>query len=56
MFYFPLKSKIAAKSGENGKFSPLHNILLYNRVDQKFARNHSISYGFRDICEFSHFH
>ena len=37
MFYFPLKSKMAAKSGENSNFSPLHRILLYYPVGQKFA-------------------
>ena len=49
LFHFPLKSKMAAKSGENWNFSPLYRILLYYPVGQKFARNHSISYGFRDI-------
>ena len=53
MFYFPLKSKMAVKSGENWNFSPLHRILLYYPVGQKFARNRSISYGFRDIHTFS---
>ena len=32
---------MAAKSGENGNFSPLHRILLYYPMGQKFARNHS---------------
>ena len=49
MFYFLLKSKMAAKSGENRNFSPLKRILLYYPVGQKFAQNHSISYDFRDI-------
>ena len=53
MFYFPLKSKMAAKSGENSNFSPLHRMLLYLPVDQKFARNRSISYRFRYIHNFS---
>ena len=51
-FHFPQKSKMAAESGENGNFPPLHKRLLYHLVDQKFARNHSISYGFRDIDTF----
>ena len=54
MFYFPPKSKMAAKSGENGNFCPLHSILLYYSVGQKFARNCSVSYGLRDICDFFH--
>ena len=49
---FSSNPKMAAKSGENGKFSPLHRTLLYYPVDQKFARNCSISYGFRDIHTF----
>ena len=52
MFYFLLKSKMATKSDENCN-SPLHRILLYYPVGQKFARNRSISYGFRDIHTFS---
>ena len=43
---------MAAKSGENRNFSPLHRMLLYYPVGQKFARNRSISYGFRDIHTF----
>ena len=35
MFYIPLKSKMAAKSGENWNFSPLHRTLLYYPVGQK---------------------
>ena len=31
----------------------MHKILLYYPVDRKFARNRSISYGFRDIHTFS---
>ena len=66
MFYFPLKSKMDAKSGEIWNFSPLHRILLYCPAGQKFtrialplmafeifARNRSILYGFRDIHPFS---
>ena len=43
---------MAGKSGKNGKFSPLHRTLLYYNVGQKFTRNRSISYGFRDIHTF----
>ena len=53
LILFPRKSKMAAKSGENRTFSPLHRTLLYHPVGQKFARNRSISYGFRDIDTFS---
>ena len=53
MFYFTLKSKMAAKSGKNRNFSPLHGTLLYYPVGQKFTQNRSISYGFRDIHTFS---
>ena len=53
LFHFPLKSKMAAKSGKNSNFSPSHRTLLYYPVGQKFARNHSISYTFRDIHTFS---
>ena len=49
IFYFPLKTKMAAKSGENWHFSPLYKILLYYPVGQKFTRNRSISYRSRDI-------
>ena len=49
LFRFPLNSKMAAKSGENWKFSPRNWILLYYPVGQKFAQNYSISYCFRDI-------
>ena len=49
LFHFPLISKMAAKSGENWKFSPLKKTLLYYPVDQKFARNRSISYHFEEI-------
>ena len=52
MFHFPLKPKMATKIGENRNVSPLHKILLYYPVGQKFTRNFSISYGFRDICDF----
>ena len=53
LFHFPQKSKMAAKSGENWNFSPLHGTLLQYPVGRKFARNRSISYGFRDIHTFS---
>ena len=52
LFYFPQKSKMAAKSGENRYFSPLHRTLLCYPSGQKFAWNRSISYGFRDIHTF----
>ena len=32
MFYFPLKSKMAVKSGENYKFTPLHMMVLHHHV------------------------
>ena len=50
MFYFPLKSTMAAKSGENWNFP----LWVSYPVGQKFARNRSISYGFRDVCDFFH--
>ena len=40
---------MAAKSGKNPNFTPLHRTLLYYPASQKFTRNSSISYGFRDI-------
>ena len=52
LFYFPQKSKMVAKSGENQYFSPLHRTLLFYPSGQKFAWNRSISYGFRDIHTF----
>ena len=52
-FHFLLKSKMAAKSGENQNFTPLHRTLFYYPVGQKLAQNCSISYGFRDIHTFS---
>ena len=52
LFHFPQKSKMAVESGENWNFPPLHRRLLYHPVGQKFARNRSISYGFRDIDTF----
>ena len=55
LFHFPQKSKMAAKSGENWNFTPLHRTFLYYLAGQKFARNRSISYGFRDIHTFSFF-
>ena len=54
-FHFPQKSKMAAKSGENRNFTHLHRTFLYYLAGQKFARNRSISYGFRDIHTFSFF-
>ena len=53
LFHFPQKSKMATESGENRNFPPLHSTLLYHPMGQKFARNRSISYGFRDIDTFS---
>ena len=53
LFHFPQKSKMAAKSGENRNFSPLHRTLLYYLVGQNFARNRTIYYSFRDINTFS---
>ena len=53
MFCFPLKCKMAPKSGENWNFSPLHRTLLYYPAGQKFARNRSILYGVWDIHTFS---
>ena len=44
---------MAAKSGTNSNVSSFHRRLLYYPVGQKFARNCSISYGFRDIHTFS---
>ena len=44
---------MATKTGENTNFTPLHRTLLYYPVGQKFARNCSIPYGFRDIHTFS---
>ena len=48
-----IRIRMAAKSGENRNFSPFHRTLLYYHAGQKFARNRSISYGFRDIHTFS---
>ena len=56
LFHFPPKSKMAGKSDENSNFSVSHRSLLYYPAGQKFPRNRSISYGFRDICDFAHFH
>ena len=52
LFYFPRKSKMAAESGENLNFPPLHRRLLYHPMGQKYTRNRSIFYGFRDIDSF----
>ena len=43
---------MAAKSGENRNFTPFHRTLFYYPAGQKFARNRSISYGFRDTHTF----
>ena len=37
LFHFPLKSKMAAKSGENLNCFPWHSILLYYPAGQKFT-------------------
>ena len=52
-FRFSQKFKMAAKSGENWKFSILYRILCYYPMGQKFCQNRSISYGFWDINIFS---
>ena len=49
LFYFPLKSKIAAISCENQNFSLFNKTPLYSPVSQKFTRNRSISYSFGNI-------
>ena len=54
MFYFPIKSKMPSKSGENWIFFRLTGILLYYPVGQKFTRNLSISYVF-EIFTLFHF-
>ena len=54
LFHFPQKSKMAAKSGENWKFSPWHRKLLYYPACQKFAWNRSIYVTVFKI--FTHFH
>ena len=54
-FRFSQKFKMAAKSGENWKFSILYRILFYYPVSQKLCPNRSISYGFRDIKILSFF-
>ena len=46
LFYFALKSMMAAKSGKNGNFSLLHKIPLYCPVGQKFAQNLTVSETF----------
>ena len=51
-FHLLQNSKMATKSGENSNFTPLHRTLLHYHAGQKFARNRSISYGFRDIHTF----
>ena len=43
MIYFPLKSKMATKSGDNRNyFSPRHRILINYPAGQKFAQNRDI--------------
>ena len=42
MFYFPLKSKMAAKSGENWNFSPLHRILLLVKHSLEITLSHTV--------------
>ena len=44
---------MAAESGENLNFPPFDRTLLYHPAGQKFAQNHAISYGLRDIDSFS---
>ena len=50
IFHFPLKSNMAAKSGED--FSPLYSRILYFPVVQKFAQKRSISYHFSRYSQF----
>ena len=52
LFYFPLKSKMAAISCENLNFSLFNKTPLYYPVGQKFTQNCSISYNFGDIYTF----
>ena len=52
LFYFPLKSKMAAISCKNWIFSLFNKTPLYYPVGQKFTRNRSISYSFGDIYTF----
>ena len=52
LFHFRQKCKMAGKSDENSNFSISHRTLLYYPAGQKFPRNRSISYGFRDIHTF----
>ena len=50
---FPQKFKMAAQNWKNGKFWYLLRSIFSHPAGPKFARNRSISYGFRDICDFS---
>ena len=43
LFHFPLKSKMAAKSGENWNFSPLHRILENSKI-RKFEIRSKLLY------------
>ena len=43
---------MAAKNWKNRKFVYLLRSIFYYPAGQKFDRNRSISYGFRDICDF----
>ena len=52
MFYFPLKSKMATKSGENLNFPPLHRTLLYYPAGQK-VRSKSLYLVW--LSRYSHF-
>ena len=52
-FIFRKNPRWPPKVAKIDNFSLLHRTLLYYSVGQKFARNRSISYGFRDIHTFS---
>ena len=54
LFLFSAKIQDGRQKWQKLKFfSLLHRTLLYYPAGQKFARNRSISYGFRDIHTFS---
>ena len=53
IFHFPQKFKMAAQNCKIWKFWYFAFTLLFHPAGPKFARNRSISYGFRDICDFS---
>ena len=54
LFHFSLKSRIATnQKWRKLNFSPLHMMLLCYPAGQNFARNRSITYGFRNIHTFS---